>query len=74
MVEELHSLADDLDRHWLAGASEEAQSEWRSFLNEWPTEFEVRRGLVARSESELAWMLAKAERFRAILGDSAATA
>jgi hypothetical protein len=71
LIEEFRLLAEDLQSNWLRGASEEARSEWEAFRSQWPTDFEVRRGLVGRSESELAWMLAKALRFRAILSGAA---
>jgi len=74
LVEEFRLLAEDLHSYWLAAASEEARAEWRAFLNDWPTDLEVRRGLVGRSEDDLAWMLAKAKRFRAILAGIASPA
>ena len=67
LLEEFRSLSDELRRLWLGTASEEARSEWESFCSEWPTDSEIERGLIDRSESELGWMLAKALRFRAVL-------
>jgi hypothetical protein len=71
LVKEFRLLAEDLHHDWLAGASEEARAEWQSFMNDWPTDLDVRRGLVMRSEDDLARMLAKAKRFRAILARNA---
>jgi hypothetical protein len=70
LVEEFRCLADDLHSHWLVAASEEARAEWQSFRNDWPTNEDLRRGVVGRSEDDLAWMLAKARRFRALLAGS----
>jgi hypothetical protein len=52
LLEEFRMLSEDLQLHWLHGASEEARSEWESFRGHCPTDLEVRRGLIGRSESE----------------------
>jgi hypothetical protein len=70
-VKEFRAIAEDLQRRWLVGASQEARSEWQAFLDQWPTDLDVKRGVVGRCEDDLAWMLAKARRFRAILGCTA---
>ena len=70
LVEQFRLLSDDLQRHWLPGASDEARVEWAAFRSEWPTDEEIDRGLVGFSENELGWMLAKGLRFRAILASA----
>jgi hypothetical protein len=71
LLDEFQLLSDDLQREWLRGASAEALSEWEAFCSGWPTDEEIERGLLGRSESELEWMLAKALRFRSILAGMA---
>jgi hypothetical protein len=67
LVAELAILAEGAkDR--LALASAEAQREWEVFRVRWPSEIELRKGIIALSDDELSFMRSKVERFVSILG------
>lgn len=67
LVRELDALADQIERGLLAAASREARREWRCLRRQRPSEAELAMGSLALSEDELAFMVAKARRFKAIL-------
>jgi hypothetical protein len=68
IVRELLELAKGVDAQVLARASDPARDEWNELLLRLPTEAHLRRGVIALAEDELSWLLAKAIRFRQILG------
>jgi hypothetical protein len=67
LLRELLHVAREVDAEVLARASDLAQEEWRELLRRLPTEADLRRGVVALNEDELAWLLSKALRFQEIL-------
>ena len=52
----------------MAFASAEAQGEWEAFRFRWPSQVELRKGIIALSDDELAIMRSKLKRFVSILG------
>jgi hypothetical protein len=70
IVSEFRMLANELEASGLGCASSAARSEWQTFRRQWPSDEEFRLGIVERSIDELAWMLGKTRRFRAIVGPS----
>jgi hypothetical protein len=70
LVAELSSLAKAADDR-LALASAEAQMEWEAVRFRWPSEVELRKGMIALSDDDLVLMRAKVMRFVSILGAAA---
>jgi hypothetical protein len=71
IVSEFRRLANELEASGLGCASSAARSEWETFRSQWPSDEDFRRGTVDRSTDDLAWLLGKTRRFRAIVGLSA---
>jgi hypothetical protein len=71
IVSEFRRLANELEASGLGCASSAARSEWQAFRRQWPSEEDFRTGIVYRSIDDLAWMLGKTRRFRAIVAPSA---
>jgi hypothetical protein len=67
LLGELHALAEEIEESLLSLASDAARVEWRSLRDAWPSEIEVRRGVVGLAEDDLEWMVSKVKRFRQIL-------
>jgi hypothetical protein len=67
LVAELATLAEVAEDR-LAFASAEAQREWEAFRFRWPSQVELRKGIIALSDDEVAIMRSKAKRFVSILG------
>ena len=72
LVAELSSLAEAAEDR-LALASAEAQREWKAVRFRWPSEVELRKGIIALSDDELVLMRTKVMRFVSILGAAAAS-
>jgi hypothetical protein len=71
IVSEFRRLANELEATGLGCASSAARSEWQTFRRQWPSDEDFRLGIVDRSIDDLAWMLGKTRRFRAIVGPGA---
>jgi hypothetical protein len=67
LVAELASLAEAAEKR-LSLASADAQMEWQAARSRWPSQVELREGVVALSDDELAVMRSKVKRFVSILG------
>jgi hypothetical protein len=74
LVRSVLSVAQDVGDQALASTSVEARSEWRELLGRLPTEDDLCRGVIAFGEDDLQQILAKAIRFRAIVGGLTANA
>jgi hypothetical protein len=67
LVAELATLAEAAEDR-LALASAEAQREWEAVRFRWPSEVELRKGIIELSDDDLALMTSKVTRFVSILG------
>jgi hypothetical protein len=67
LVAELVGLAEAAQDR-LALASAEAQREWEAVRFRWPSEVELRKGVIELSDDDLAVMRSKVMRFVSILG------
>jgi hypothetical protein len=72
LVAELSTLAEAAEGR-LALASAEAQREWKAVRFLWPSEVELRKGIIALSDDELVLMRAKVMRFVSILTAAASS-
>jgi hypothetical protein len=66
IVEELQSLATRAEGQ-LHHASEAARAEWNAFRMSWPSEHELRQGVLGVSDDALEMMVGKVRRFHDIL-------
>jgi hypothetical protein len=67
LVKDLDVLGRNIDGSLLARATPDARSEWRAFLGQLPSDDTLGAGFLPYSDDELAHMVAKVLRFKAIL-------
>jgi hypothetical protein len=68
IVDQFRRLSTEITDRELRSASPAERAEWHRFVEQWPTEDDLRRGVIKQSADDLSWMLARARRFRALIG------